>query len=59
MGCPGCGVANNWVRCGSCGGITCNSCGYSQNGRRRAANVCPYCNHTGGMSGCGAPAWAR
>ena len=55
MLCPRWGIQIN----GFYGGITCNSCGYSQNGRRRAANVCPYCNHTGGMSGCGAPAWAR
>ena len=59
MPCPRCGVANNWVSCGSCGGVTCNSCGYSQSGMRRAANVCPYCGKTGGMMGCGAPSWGR
>ena len=59
MPCRKCGVANNWVSCGRCGGVTCNSCGYSQSGMRRAANVCPYCGQTGGMMGCGAPAWGR
>ena len=59
MGCPRCGVANNWVQCGSCGGVTCNSCGHSQAGMRRAANVCPYCGKTGGLFGCSAPAWGR
>ena len=43
MPCPYCGVANNWLQCGSCGGVTCNSCEKTQFGtRRRAANVCPY-----------------
>lgn len=49
--CSHCGVANQWVSCGSCGDVVCNSCGYDQSGRkRRAANVCPGCNKTGTLS---------
>ncbi len=59
MGCPKCHVANNWNRCPSCGGITCNSCGYSQNGKRKSANRCPYCDKVVQMQKCGAPSWAK
>ena len=38
MLCPRWGIPIN----GNYGGITCNSCGYSQSGMRRIANVCPY-----------------
>ena len=50
MLCPRWGIPIN----GNYGGITCNSCGHSQSGMRRTANVCPYLSKTGGMMGCGA-----
>ena len=55
MLCPRWGIPIN----GNYGGITCNSCGYSQSGMRRAANVCPYLSKTGWMKRCGAPFLGR
>ena len=59
MGCPRCNCSNNFLQCGSCGGVVCNSCGYSLSGPSRAANVCPYCGKTSQLFPCGAPSWAR
>ena len=53
MLCPRWGIPIN----GNYGGITCNSCGYSQSGMRRIANVCPYLSKTGGMMRFGTPFW--
>ena len=59
MGCPRCNCTNNWLQCSSCGGVICNSCGFSQAGQSRAANACPYCGATGRLTRSGPPSWGR
>ena len=59
MGCPRCNCSNSWLQCTSCGGVICGSCGFSQAGQSRAANVCPYCGATSRLTHSGAPSWGR